>query len=166
MSGVQSCAGQCGWHHGRRSEVSWGAAACTFTDNENGMIQDDSFRAAWKVLGLMKCCQPVECTVDSSVYIKYVCDIVWDVLLIARPRREALCRLIGHNQGYIESAPAELHRCLQQTSSHNFFCHFLSFFYKFCYAFCTITLKMVASKLTGFIQIKNRIHIYTLIYTN
>lgn len=97
MRGVQSRAGQCGWHHGRRSEVSWGAAACTFADKENGMIHDDSFWATWKVLRLIKCCQPVECTVDSSVYIKYVCDVEWDVLLLARLRREALCRLIGHN---------------------------------------------------------------------
>lgn len=30
----ESCSGQCGLHHGRCSGVSWGAAACTFTDKQ------------------------------------------------------------------------------------------------------------------------------------
>lgn len=30
----KSCSGRCGLHHGRCSEVSWGAAACTLADKE------------------------------------------------------------------------------------------------------------------------------------
>lgn len=80
MGGVQSRVGQCGWQHGRRSEVTWGTASCSFADKENGMIQDDSSWAAWKVLKLIKCHQPVECTVDSSVYIMCVwcCMRCWE----------------------------------------------------------------------------------------